>query len=326
LILAHSNTNTRNRRVAMACRAAVIVVAAGLLNACGTEQGLASLPSSAGIDVTLTPVNSFGVGGSPSMMPGRPVTQLGYAAAVAATGGYVFVVDSAASALVRLDMASGEIRLLRELRDANTAGLYVSPDLIIYVVDRNNRAVIEMDQSGWERRRFSDRRLMPAPVDVTRTNWGTTILVADQMSQRLAMFDSLSNPVGLFTTTLSSVAVAVSIKAIAATQNFVFVLDSASREVTQLNLDGRPFGTHGEDALLAPVALAVDECQRIFVADGHASGLLVTSPEFYGTNKRAVLSPELVSAVTDLWVDSNVVYVAAGNLGVYVMAIDPPCL
>jgi hypothetical protein len=251
-------------------RMSLAVVFAGcLLSACVIEDGAVSLPMNAGIDVTLSPVSSFGAAGSPGMIGGASSLRLGYAAAVAATGNVIYVVDAAAPGLVRLDEASGEVRLLYELRDANTAGLHVSMDIIIQVVDRYNRAVIEIDQSGWERRRFSDSRLIPAPVDVTHTNWGSTILIADELSQRLAMFDSMSNPTGLFTTTLSPVAAAASIKAIAATANYVFVLDAVSREVTQLDLNGRLVGTHGEDALLAPVALAVDECQRIFVADGH---------------------------------------------------------
>lgn len=303
-----------------------MVIAGCLLSACASEQGAVSVPMNAGIDVTLTTLSSFGAAGSPAMIPGENSIQLGYAAAIAATGNAIFVVDAAAPGLVRLDEASGGARLLYELRDTNTSGLHVSQDMIIQVVDRYNRAVIEIDQSGWERRRFSDSRLIPAPVDVTQTNWGSTVLIADELSQRLAMFDSMSNPTGLFTTTLSPVAVAASITAIAATENYVFILDRASREVIQLDLSGRPFGTHGEDALLAPVALAVDECQRIFVADGHSDGLFVTSPEFYGTNTRALLPPEVTPAVTDLWIERNMLYIAAGNLGIYVMAIDPPCL
>ncbi len=259
-------------------------------------------------------------------MRGTGGMQLGYAAAVAAAGGFVYVVDAASSALVLLDPARAEVRVLYPLRDPNTNGLHVSVDQIIEVVDRYNRAVVELDQSGWERRRFTDSQLIPTPVDVTQTNWGSTVLIADGLGQRLAMFDAMSNPTGLFTTTLSPVAVAASITAIAATVDSVFVLDAASREVTQLDLRGRPVATHGEDALLAPVALAVDECHRVFVADGHPGGLFVTSPEFYGTNARAALPPEVAPAVTDLWIDGNMLYVAAGALGVYMMAIDPPCM
>jgi DNA-binding beta-propeller fold protein YncE len=280
----------------------------------------------AGIDVTLTPIDVFGAGGASTAMSGSGDAQLGYAAAVAASGGFIYVVDAASSALVLLDPARTEIRELHPLKDPNTNGLHVSIDQVIEVVDRYNRAVIELDQSGWERRRFTDSQLIPTPVDVTQTNWGSTVLIADGVSQRLAMFDAMSNPTGLFTTTLSPVAVAASITAIAATVDSVFVLDAASREVTQLDLNGRPVATYGEDALLAPVALTVDECHRMFVADGHPGGLFISSPEFYGSNARAALPPEVTPAVTDLWIDGNTLYVAAGNFGVYVMVVDPPCM
>ncbi len=299
---------------------------AWLLGGCAVDPGLNGEPMTAGIDVTLTPVETFGAGGMSMTAPGTDGQQLGYAAAVAASGGFVYVVDSVSSALVQLDPARAEIRVLHPLKDANTNGLHVSVDQIIEVVDRHNRAVIELDQSGWERRRFIDSRLIPTPVDVTQTNWGSTILIADGLSQRLAMFDAMSNPTGLFTTTLSPVAVAASITAIAATVDSVFVLDVASREVTQLDMHGRPITTYGEDALFAPVALAVDECSRVFVADGHADGLFVSSPESYGSSSRAALPPEMTPAVTDLWIDGNLLYVAAGSLGVYVMAVDPPCM
>ena len=323
--------STRNRRYARArflcARAwAAGVLGACLLGACAVDAGLDGVPMSAGIDVTLTTIDTLGAAGAPTAMPSGGGMQLGYVAAVAASGGFVYVIDSMSAALVQLDPARGEVRMLQPLRDANTTGLHVSIDQIIHVVDRYNRAVVEFDQSGTERRRFTDSRLIPAPVDVTQTNWGSTVLIADGVSQRLATFDAMSNPTGLLTTTLSPVAVAASITAIAATADSVFVLDAASREVTQLDLNGRAVATFGEDALLAPIALAVDECQRIFVADGHPGGVFVSSPEFYGSSARAALPPELAPAVTDLWVDGNILYVGAGSLGVYIMAVDPPCL
>ena len=105
----------------------------------------------------------------------------------------------------------------------------------------------------------------------------------------------------------------------------MFLLDPASREVTQLDLQGRAIATYGEDALEAPVAVAADACGRVFVADGQLAGLFVSSYEYLGTNSRAALPPEIATAVTDLWIDGNELYVAAGPFGVYVMAIEPGC-
>lgn len=301
-----------------------LLVTAGLAG-CAMDPGGYVTGGDAGIDVTLVPVSVIGGAGSAGLDMGGGGAQIGFAAAVAARSGQVFVVDSMSRSLVQVDVFGGETRPVLELRDAGTSGLYVTQDLIIYIVDRQDRTVIEVSDSGWERQRFADARLMPAPVDVTEINWGSAIVIADELSKRLILFDGLSNPTGMMNSTLSPVISVASIGAIAANDRSVFVLDTASREVTQLDLQGRPLATYGEDALLAPVAIAADACGRVFVADGHADGLFVSSYEYQGTNARAALPGNIAAAVTDLWVDHSELYVAAGALGVHVFSFQPGC-
>jgi hypothetical protein len=303
--------------------ATLICVAAAGLAACAVDPGGFDPGDDPGIDVTLVPVSV--IGGATGLNMSGELRQPGFASAVAARAGRVFIVDSMARGLVQADVFGGEMRMIRELRDSNTSGLYVTRDLTVYVVDRHSRAVIELDDSGWERQRYADTRLIPAPVDVTELNWGSTLVIADELSKRLVLFDNLSNPTGMMNSTLSPVMSAASIGAIAASNGSVFVLDMASREAVQLDLQGRPIATFGEDALLAPVAIAADPCGRVFVADGHAEGLFVSSYEYQGTNARAALPGEIVAAVTDLWIEGSELYVAAGPFGVYVMSVQPAC-
>ena len=317
----------RNRNVVFAgsvASLAVLIVSAGLA-ACAIDPGGYMPVEDAGIDVALIPVNV--IGGAGAAGPGAigGIGQIGFASAVAARAGQVFVIDSMSRALVQADVFGGNPRMVADLQDPNTTGLYVTRDLIIYVVDRHSRAVIELSDTGWERRRYADSRLIPAPVDVTEINWGSSIVIADELSKRLVLFDSLANPAGMMNSTLSPVISAVSIGAIAANNGSVFVLDIASREATQLDLQGRLVATYGEDALLAPVAIAVDACGRVFVADGHPGGLFVSSYEYQGANARAALPVEIVAGITDLWIDGSELYVAAGPFGVYVFAIQPGC-
>lgn len=303
----------------------MVLLAAASLAACALDPGTYEAGEEAGIDVTLVPVSVIGGPGAIGLDAGGGTSQIGFAAAVAARAGRVFVVDSMSRGLVQVDVFGGEARTILELRDAGTSGLHVTQDLIIYVVDRQSRSVIEVADTGWERQRYADPRLIPAPVDVTEINWGASIVIADELSKRLVLFDGLSNPTGMLNSTLSSVISVASIGAIAANNGSVFVLDTASREATQLDLQGRPVATYGEDALLAPVAIAVDACGRVFIADGHAEGLFVSSYEYQGTNARATLPGEIVAAVTDLWIDHSELYVAAGPFGVHVFAIQPGC-
>ncbi len=322
-----SSNCKRNLNLMIARRVSAIAMLGVLvcLAACAIDSGGYVPGEDAGIEVTLVPVSAIGGAGAVNLDGSGGVSQLGFAAAVAARAGQVFIVDSMAQGLVRADVFGNELRLIRELQDASTSGLYVTRDLIIYVVDRHSRAVLEISDTGLERRRYADPELIPGPVDVTELNWGAAIVIADELSKRLVLYDSLSNPTGMINSMLSPVMTAASIGAIAASNGSVFVLDTASREVTQLDLQGRPIANYGEDALLAPVAISADECGRVFVADGHADGLFVSSYEYQGTNSRAALPGEIATAVTDLWIDGSELYVAAGPFGVRVFSIQPGC-
>ena len=322
-----SRNRERNGDGVLARRAAFLgmLLATAGLAACAMDPGGYETVGDAGIDVVLVPVSAVGGAGAAGLDPAGGGTQIGFAAAVAARAGQVFVVDSMAGALVTVDVFGTESRTVLELRDAGTSGLHVTQDLIIYVVDRQCRSVLEVSDTGWERQRYADARLIPAPVDVTEINWGSSLVIADELSKRLVLFDGLSNPTGMMNSTLSPVISVASIGAIAANNRSVFVLDTASREATQLDLQGRPLATYGEDALLAPVAIAADACGRVFVADGHADGLFVSAYEFQGTNARAALPGGIATAVTDLWIDQNELYVAAGPFGVHVFSIQPGC-
>ena len=306
--------------------AIAVLAALACLPACAIDSGEFEPGEDPGIDVTLVPVSTVGGPGSASLDANGGLQQLGFAAAVAARAGRVFVIDSMARALVQADVFGTDLRVVQELRDASTSGLYVTSDLTIYVVDRQSRAVLEFSENGWERQRYADHRLIPAPVDVTEVNWGSAIVIADELSKRLVLFDGLSNPTGMMNSTLSPVVSVASIGAIAASNGSVFVLDTVSREATQLDLEGRPIATYGEDALLAPVAISADACGRVFIADGHQDGLFVSSYEYQGSNARAALPVEIAGAVTDLWIEGSDLYVAAGPFGVHVFSIQPRCM
>lgn len=295
------------------------------LCACAADTYVGGPPLSADIEVSLQPTQTIDSSSALVTSDGERHA-LGFISAVAASGGYLFVVDSTVPGLLRVDPVTEEIEFLRALRDAVTPGVYARPDLVVYVVDRYLRAVVELDESGHERHIFHEPELVAMPVDVAMSDWGSSLVVADELRKRLVLFESFSTLMGIVPSPIAPVSVAASISAIAATNEYVFVLDSASREVMQLDLGGRFVATYGEDTLLAPVAMAVDECQRIFVADGHPDGLFVTSPDFFGSSARAGLPREIASTVTDLWIDGNELYVAAGAFGVWIMSIEPGCL
>jgi len=276
-------------------------------------------------DVRLTLIATIGSQAFGPMFGGGGRYQLGFAAAVAARSGNVFIVDTAARGVVRFDPAMTRAEFLYPLADPNTRGLHVSQDLIVYVIDRAQRAVIELSDTGTPRRHYEDASLLPAPVDLTLTNWDSTLVVADELTAQLVVFDSMAGPSAVLGANIAGPRLASAVQAIGSSQNTVYILDANLQEVVQFDLAGRPLGTYGEDYLSAPAAVAVDECGRVYVADGHRDGLFVGLGGVFGRGMRVGIDPAVNLAITDLWVDGDELYVAAGAAGVHVYLIEPGC-
>ena len=321
-------SRARSRSVALPVLAALLALpaCAGLDESGFSEQG-ELLDSSA----TLTLVQEYGPGAMLSLRgarlgdPGGQTYAIGYAAAVAARGNDIFVVDQAAGQLVQINAALGDARMLISLSDPNTHGVYVAPDLTVYVVDKFNRAVRRLNDAGQTTRLYADPNLIPAPVDVAETGWGDSIVVADALNKHLVMFDPLAGAFHVMGPNSSRAVFAQTVHALAATRNSVYLLDPEMGEVMRFGLRGNPLGSYGEDELQLPTALAVDGCGRLFVADQSRRGILVSLSDMMVLPTR-VLNRELTGAlITDLWVDDNFLYVAAGAGGVMIFRIEPAC-
>jgi len=309
------------------------VIVAAFLAVCLLSVQSCSIEELAGIDeyevpdedVRLTLIATIGSQTFGPMFGGGGRYQLGYAAAVAARSGNVFIVDTAARGVVRFDPAMTRAELLYPLADPNTRGLHVTRDLVVYVIDRADRAIVELSDTGTPRRRYTEPGLLPAPVDLTLTNWDSTLVVADELTGQLVVFDSMAGPSGVLGANIAGPRLASSLQAISGGQHGIYVLDPGLQEVNQFDLAGRPLGSYGEDHLLAPAALAVDDCGRVFVADGHRDGLFVGLGGVFGRGMRATIDPVVGAAVTDLWIDGDELYVAAGAAGVLVYLVEPGC-
>ena len=282
-------------------------------------------------DTTLTLVQEIGSGvrlRTPGSDFGHAAARsyaLGYAAAVAARGNDVYVVDQLSAELVHINLALGEARALTTLPDPATHGVYVTQDRIVYVVDKSARAVRQLDDAGQTIRLFADPTLIPAPVDVAETDWGGAIVVADALNNQLVMFNTLAGAFEVIGTKAPGRSLAQVIHAIAATRNSVYILDPQMGEVMRFNLLGIQIGNYGEDELQMPTALAVDRCNRLFVADQSGQGILVNLSDMMLPAVRAQHGAIILDQITDLWVDEGFLYVAAGAQGIKIFRIEPPC-
>jgi len=268
---------------------------------------------------TLLRTQDFGIGD-----PSNSSHTLGYAAAVAANGDDVYVVDQMSGNVLRINVSTGESRILAKLIDPTTHGLFVSRDRSIFVVDKFERAVRQLDDMGRTTRLFSDDNLLPEPVDVTETNWGD-IVIADALNSRLVLFKPLANVFDVIGSNMRRLSVAQTLHAISAIGNSVLVLDSGAGEVMRFNLNGNQIGSYGEDDLVLPTAFAVDQCGRLFVADGSRLGLHVSVLDMMVPPARAQQNTSIPDNITDMWVDGSFLYIAAGSLGISIYLIEPSC-
>jgi DNA-binding beta-propeller fold protein YncE len=250
---------------------------------------------------------------------------VGYAAAVAARGNDIYVVDRASAQLVHINPVLRQASVLTTLADPGTHGVHARRDGTVFVVDKSERAIRQLDESGRTVRVFSNLRLMPAPVDVAETDWGNIVVVADEISNQLIMFNAMAGTVDVIGSDRSRLSVAGAVYAIAATRDSVFVLDQQMAEVMRFSLSGYQTGNYGEDELEAPTALAVDDCGRLFMADRSGRGILVSSTDMISPVGRALEGSYVANQITDLWVDNGFLYVAAGIRGVAIYLIEPPC-
>jgi len=268
---------------------------------------------------TLLHMQDFGIGD-----PSNSSHTLGYAAAVAANGDDVFVVDQMSGNVLRINVPTGETRILAKLIDPATHGLFVSRDRSIFVVDKFERAVRQLDDTGRTTHLFIDDNLIPEPVDVTETNWGD-IVIADALNSRLVLFKPFASVFDVIGSTFRRLSVAQTLHAISAIGNSVLVLDSGAGEVMRFNLNGNQIGNYGEDDLVLPTALAVDQCGRLFVADGSRLGLHVSVLDMMVPPARTEQNTSIPESITDMWVDGIFLYIAAGSLGISIYLIEPTC-
>jgi len=268
---------------------------------------------------------SLQVRGSAAGLAGRENVFIGHVGAIAAHGSDIYIIDQASGALLRIDPGLREATYLARLANPMTHGLYVSRNGTVYFVDKAARAVRQIDRDGRPMESFEDLNNAPSPVDVTESDWGSTVVVADELTRQLVVFSPLGVVINVHGANERRLAIAQVLHAIAGTRDSIFVLDSsAANEVMRFDLRGRQTGSYGEDDLEMPTALAVDDCGRLFVADSSGAGILVSSFGMRMPPVRAIQDFPAEREVNDIWIDGQFLYLA-GYEGIRVYLVEPAC-
>jgi len=305
----------------------IIVFAVLLLNACAGLQGpqAADYDEADFWDSSLIFVRRIDVSLLQSPHDRVPLNMSGFVSAIAARGDDLFFVDQGSGLLVQLSLSSMTADILATLRIADSKGLYASNDGLVYVLDQFERTVVVVDTLYKETHRYSLASVMGSPADIAMIDDERFLIVIDGLDGHMATVDRLGGVRLLQRSESPSSSSLMSVKAIAAGGNGIFVLDDAAGEVIGFDWEGHAVGLYATDELGRATALAADSCGRFYVADDYDGSIFIGLSDMSLPGVRVSVEELTGTEISDLWTDDVFLNVATRADGIYVFLIDPGC-
>ncbi len=234
-------------------------------------------------------------------------------AAIAARETDVFVVDAGRNALLRIDPFTQTAAVLpvAHVALAGPVQLAVRPDRSLLLIDRA-RVVHWFAADG--RRLPSLQAPTPdlgQPVDVVDDDAHGRVLVADALYRQVIEFTPAARAWRVVVPRDDTGAGLSSLAALTVDARGIYLADPVCRCIALLHPSGRVLGRFGNADLVQPAALAADGRGRLFVADAGVRQLRVFAD---GKPLQAFAYRSLgVGEITDMTIDSNTLYIAAGS-------------
>lgn len=250
-----------------------------------------------------------------------------YAQAVAARGNDIFVADIAQRSLFLIDRMQRTLTEFAILPGGGPVNLYLATDYSLYVIDGLHRQITQYARDGRIIKVFSNRFDLVNPVDMAESAESGQLLIADAGRVHVAVFNS----VGVMTDILgrgSNIAGSpADIAALAVDHDNIYLLNRLTPEVRVADLAGVMIYAVGQGQLKQPVAIALDPCQRLYVADQFDNAIHIFLQD-QPVATRVNQSPGLTGfqLITDIWIDNELLYAADGPTGnIKVFHIEGSC-
>ena len=256
----------------------------------------------------------------PSTLP--PRINLRVPVAVAASPGTIYIADAGHKAVFRYERASNSISLFTTLPGADfSTRLFLDEDLSLYVLDQFNAEILQFDPSGRLVQRFANSAELPQPVAVTVSRGRREILVADGLRGHVLAFDQLGGIASVFGSRADDALRFDQIIAMARGGEGIYIVDKLQHRVHHLRAGRQQ--SFGGDELISPGQIAVDDYNRVFVADKAGTTIKVFQA---GKRINAPAGPGF-QQITGLWADSGFLYVAdVQRASIDIFQIVPPCV
>lgn len=254
-------------------------------------------------------------------------TKLLFVDAVAARGNDIFVADTSQRTIFHIDRAQRSLSKFAFLKGGISTDLYIASDLSVYVIDQSQRQVIQYSRDGRIIRIFENNTALANPVAVVESEELNRVLIADSVAGHIVSFNKLGGLSRIIGQNINIPNPVSNIKDMVSSNGFIYLLDQVARQVSIIDTEGRHLYSIGSQQLKQPVAMAVDYCQRIFVADQFDNSIHVFFDEdhliVFKNYSSGLYGLELL---TDIWIDNELLYISDGASGnIKVLRIEGGC-
>jgi DNA-binding beta-propeller fold protein YncE len=230
--------------------------------------------------------------------------------AVAARGPDLYVADSGAGTLYRVDTGLQAMTAVPGVNVLPGTRIAVGTDHSLYVLDPGAGRLRRFTRDGTPLQTFTDPVATARFGDFALDETGRRVFALDALSRRIVAFPPAGRAAEVFASTLEGGGELRAMGAIAADGAGLLVADLACRCLLRLAADGRVLVRLGEGELQQPTALVADRDGRVFVADAFDRSLKVfQGDELLATLPAAGLG---ANALTGLALDAGVLYIADG--------------
>jgi DNA-binding beta-propeller fold protein YncE len=260
---------------------------------------------------------------------GAGVFQLGLPVDVAAMMNDLYLLDVGLGQILIFDRGGQVVRRRVPVPNMGPRGsLHVDRSLSLYVANPSLGEVLQLDLDGRFLQRFSSPAVMSDPVSVSVTDGDGRLYVGDGLSARVVIFNAQGAVERVLGAEPGSDFQPGSVVDVATAPDQLYVSDEVGRQIHFLSGTGRYRYAFGQDSLIAPGAVVLDEDNRVYVADNgdgtikiYRGGELLSV--FGGASNASGIR---FGRISGMWYGEGLLYVAdPETVSIRIFQVSPPC-